>query len=510
MPPDVLLTTPESVEVMLVSRRSEPKRLFAHVQAVIVDELHAFAGDDRGWHLLAVLARVERLAGRELQRVGLSATIGNPGELLGWLVEPSRTDAVVIDAGGARASRVAIAVDHAGSLTGASHAIASRHGEEKRLVFVDSRSRVEQLAAAVRAAGVDTFVSHSSLAADERRRAEAAFAEARDGVIVATSTLELGIDVGDLDRVIQVDAPGTVASFLQRIGRTGRRAGTQRNCLFLATSDDARLRAAAVVQLWSEGFVEPVLPPPAPFHILAQHSVFTSPPLFTVFHGRDDLGRVHETSFHATRGAEPVLLLGGRSWRVTHVDWSRRVAYVEPSTERGRSRWVGGGGALSSAMASAIRRVLAGADPIGAWSERAGAALERIRHDFAWVEDATTAIVRDATGDTRWWTFAGLRANLALAAGVMPLIRADARPDNVSIPVVAGVSRREFYAALGGVDVASLAAEAPVAADAIDGLKFSICLPTELALRTLRQRYADPSALKRAATEPVRWITTAA
>ena len=82
-------------------------------------------------------------------------------------------------------------------------------------------------------------------------------------MIVATSSLELGIDVGDLDRVIQIDAPATVSSFLQRMGRTGRRAGTHANCLFLATTDEALLRAAALVELWRQGYVEPVVPRPS-------------------------------------------------------------------------------------------------------------------------------------------------------------------------------------------------------------------------------------------------------
>lgn len=81
-PPDCLLTTPESLEVMLISRRTDKARLFANLRSVIVDEIHAFAGDDRGWHLLSVLERITRLAGRELQRVGLSATVGNPDQLL--------------------------------------------------------------------------------------------------------------------------------------------------------------------------------------------------------------------------------------------------------------------------------------------------------------------------------------------------------------------------------------------------------------------------------------------
>lgn len=99
--------------------------------------------------------------------------------------------------------------------------ITSLHRGEKRLVFCESRRQVEMLGESLRAKGVTTFLSHASLSMDERRRAEEAFAEARDCVIVSTSTLELGIDVGDLDRVIQIDAPNTVASFLQRLGRTG-------------------------------------------------------------------------------------------------------------------------------------------------------------------------------------------------------------------------------------------------------------------------------------------------
>src|SRR3954469_712247 len=84
-PPDILLTTPESLEAMLVSRRVDHGRFFAGLQAIVVDELHSFAASDRGWHLLGVLARLERLAGRPIQRIGLSATVGNPAEIGRWL-----------------------------------------------------------------------------------------------------------------------------------------------------------------------------------------------------------------------------------------------------------------------------------------------------------------------------------------------------------------------------------------------------------------------------------------
>ena len=117
-----------------------------------------------------------------------------------------------------------LTADWVASDANAAKVIAALHHGEKRLVFADSRARVESIASALRAEGTTVFVSHSSLSRDDRRQAERAFSETRDCVIVATSTLELGIDVGDLDRVIQIGAPATVASLLQRIG-TNRAAG---------------------------------------------------------------------------------------------------------------------------------------------------------------------------------------------------------------------------------------------------------------------------------------------
>src|SRR3954466_2808274 len=269
-PPDCLLTTPESLEAILVSPPPRHDRFFAGVRAVVVDEVHAFARDDRGWHLLALLQRIGRLAGRDLQRGGLSAPVGNEEELLAWLSAGSTRPRRVIRPPAVPEPPPEVQVDYVGHLDNAATVIAALHRGEKRLVFCDSRARVEQLAAELRVRRVETFVSHSSLGLDERRQAERAFAQGRDCVIVATSALELGIDVGDLDRVIQIDAPGAVSSFLQRMGRTGRRPDLARNCLFLATSDGGLLLAAGLVDLWAAGFVEPAVPPPEPLHILAQ------------------------------------------------------------------------------------------------------------------------------------------------------------------------------------------------------------------------------------------------
>jgi len=422
-PPDLLLTTPESLEAIMMSTRVDHAAFFADVRAVVVDELHAFAGDDRGWHLLFLLGRLERLVDRQLQRIGMSATIGNPEELLAWMSQ-GRGGRVV---GPARPpSDGDVTTDYVGSVSNAVSVLSRMFRGERRLVFADSRSRVEEIAQGLQAAGVRTFVSHSSLSAEERRSAEAAFAAEPDCIIVATSTLELGIDVGDLDRVIQVGAPPTIASFLQRMGRTGRRVGSRRNCLFLATNDEELLTALAVIALWHDGVVESVVPPPRPAHIFAQQvmllvlqeggisrpdidawlgaaanevgrvdrlailrhmletevlsesegvigfgprgerefgrrhfgelvAAFTSPMMLIVHHGAAELGTIQPASLPVSGDEKPVLLLGGKSWKVTNIDWPRRRVDVIPVQGGGRSRWLGGGRNLMMWTASPQR-----------------------------------------------------------------------------------------------------------------------------------------------------------
>lgn len=269
-PPDILLTTPESIEGMLISPRVERDAWFGQLRAVVVDELHAFAGDDRGWHLRSLMARLERYAKAPVQRIGLSATVRNPVALLAWFA-PEGDRKVV---GSASVSTDAdVVIDHVGSIENAVIVVSRLHRGRKRLVFCDSRSVAERLGNGLHELGVRTFVSHGSLSAAERKRSEEAFANEKDCVIVATSTLELGIDVGDLDHVLQIDAPSSVSSFLQRMGRTGRRAGSRRNCTFLTLSDKGLKMAMAIVELWRSGWVEDVQPPPAPWGVVAQQAL---------------------------------------------------------------------------------------------------------------------------------------------------------------------------------------------------------------------------------------------
>ena len=578
-PPDLLLTTPESLESMLVSRAVDHHRWFAELQAVVVDEVHAFAGDDRGWHLLAVLERVQRLAGRELQRIGLSATLGNPEELLHWLTSTSRGSGQVVTAGEGP-GEAEVTLDYVGSLANAAVVISRLHRGEKRLVFVDSRARAEQLALALREREVNTFVSHGSLGAGERRRAEEAFREQRDCVIVATSTLELGIDVGDLDRVVQLDAPPTVAAFLQRLGRTGRRAGTKRYALVLATDDDALLRAAAVLLRWAEGYVEPVVAPELPLHIVAQQllalslqesgvgrgtweewlgdpfvlgepsaehaseiadylvangflaedngilgigrqaeasfgqkyfmellSVFTSPPVFSVRHGRDEIGVVPEEVLMARpagyiAGGASGLVLAGRTWAIKHVDWERRVVDVEPADMPGVARWIGSGQPLGAVVARGVREVLVGRDPEGVQlSDRAHQKLSELRAKNAWATPSTTTLVVDDRGRARWWTFAGWKANLWLARMVEGLRTHVATVDDLKIAIDPSTSREDLAGLLATATPESVDIAPWVVDEAVDGLKFSECLPAQLAKTVVAQRLRDATSVAQALGE---------
>lgn len=578
-PPDILLTTPESLEVMLVSRRIDHPRLFGKLRCVVIDEVHAFAGDDRGWHLLYLLERLRRLAGRELQRLGLSATVGNPAALCDWLADGCEGMRMVINPTVENVAQPQVEIDWVGNLSNAAIVISRLHRGEKRLVFCDSRARVEELAMLLRNTGVNTFVSHSCLSLGERTAAEQAFSQGNDCVIVATSTLELGIDVGDLDRVIQIDAPATVASFLQRIGRTGRRAGTLRNCLFLVTKRDAFLQAAALMQLWSEGYVEPIEPPALPFHIFAQQimalalqengttladwsgwlgrrpglrdqslddlnalvqhmvttgilhsdqgilsigesgerqfgrknfmelfSVFVSPPSVKVFHGRQEIGEVHQSTFIMKEEGPCVLTLGGRAWQTTYIDWPRRKAYVEPTELRGRSQWLSTGQLLHFDLCQAMTRVLAREDTPVAFSRRASELMDELREEFAWVEPGRSFLLMYADGTVVWWTFAGRLVNAALGAaltGEAGKIIAD----NLALGFVGVRDPASVKQAIKGV-LANRDAQPLVPLDEafIAELKFGECLPEEARDKELSERYRVVEHLEQVARWPLRDI----
>lgn len=580
-PPDCLLTTPESLEVMLDSPSIDAHRLFRNLQVVVVDEIHAFAGDDRGWHLLSVLERASKLAGREIQRLGLSATVGNPDVLVDWLAgscKGTRDVYLPKEPGGGEAE---VKLDYVGSLENAAVVISRLHRGEKRLVFVDSRARAERLAAELRVLQVTTFVTHSSLSQEQRHQAEEAFTTREDCVIVATSVLELGIDVGNLDRVIQIDSPATVSSLLQRMGRTGRREGTIRNCLFLATKEPALIQAAALIDLWAEGYVEPIEPPPLPYHVLAQQlmalvlqesgigrldwfdwirgvpgfasmsenritqmlssmidrqilwddsgifgmgqegedtfgrrnfmelfSVFMSPPLFTILQGRQEIGYVDQSTFMSKQDGPRILLLGGRAWQVNHIDWARKKAYVEPTDAKGRTRWSGAGQGVEFALAQSIKRVLASDETRDCWSRRATEYIIEIRHEYPWLQSDSTVAIQPGNGAVQWWTFGGHRANATLANELTRICGHKVSHDSFFLEFPVDHKMQDTEIAINELREQAPADMLPeVDEAAIDGLKFSECLPLELALEMLSHRLQDTESTAYVLREPTVHVT---
>lgn len=266
-PAELVLTTPESLEVMLDSESVPTLRLFRHLRYVVIDEIHALAQCDRGAHLLCVLERIRRYSELDFQRIGLSATVGNPHVMLAWLQGSSGNPSCLVDPPRqASSKKIAIlAAQEPGEVEAL--ALAAAKGT-KSLLFCESRRLAERIAGNLGRSGGPVFVHHSSLSRHERESSEREFAQGTEACIVCTSTMELGIDVGDLDKVLQINAPATVSSFLQRLGRTGRRSGTTSNTSFFVENDEAFLQALAVVELAKEGWVEAVQPSRRAWHIM--------------------------------------------------------------------------------------------------------------------------------------------------------------------------------------------------------------------------------------------------
>ena len=256
-PTDLLMTTPESLEVMLISSRVDKGRIFGDWRVVIIDEIHALAGTDRGAHLLSVLERLARYTRHDVQRIGLSATVGNPVAILKWLQGTSKRPGRIVDPPRQPNRRQLLVLQREDLAALAQEAARRAHGK-KSLFFCQSRSTTEAVAEHMRRAGTTVFVHHSAVSREERQIAEERFHHGTDACIVCTSTLELGIDVGDLDGVLQAEAPDTVSSFLQRMGRTGRRAGQAANTTFFCETTEGVLQAIALIELAKSGWVESI------------------------------------------------------------------------------------------------------------------------------------------------------------------------------------------------------------------------------------------------------------
>lgn len=281
--PHIIVTTPESLYILLGAESG--RKMLSTVRTVIVDEIHAMAPDKRGTHLALTLERLQALAGRRLNRIGLSAT-QKPIDLVArFLVGADESEpCTIVDAGHVRKRDLAIEVPPAPLEAVMSTEVWSQvydrvakliEQHRTTLVFVNTRRLAERAARHLSERLGDERVTahHGSMARDKRLDAEQRLKRGELKALVATASLELGIDIGDVDLVVQLGSTRTIATFLQRVGRAGHSvAGTPKGRLF-PTSRDELIAAVAMFDSVRRGELDHVTIPEAPRDVLAQQIV---------------------------------------------------------------------------------------------------------------------------------------------------------------------------------------------------------------------------------------------
>jgi ATP-dependent Lhr-like helicase len=302
----VLQITPESLESFLINKNTELVRLLGDLRFIIIDEIHAFMGSERGCQVLCQLARLSRYTQNQPRRIGLSATLGDYSLAEDWLGAGTELPVITPEIkGGQRKVQLSLAHFFVTEEPLLSPSDKGRRMEEKInispyyryifdnskarkcLIFANNRAEIESVIANLRqiaeAEGLPDIyhVHHGSISAALREEAEEAMRDANPAVTAATVTLELGIDIGQLERVIQLESPLSVASFLQRLGRSGRR-GAAADMQFICAEEELSpeeslpqqipwqlLQAIAIIQLYlEERWIEPIQPLHYPLSLL--------------------------------------------------------------------------------------------------------------------------------------------------------------------------------------------------------------------------------------------------
>lgn len=449
-PRGVLQITPEALEGLLMNRAGDARRMFQELEFIVIDELHAFMGTDRGLQLQCQLVRIDRLVKRKIRRIGLSATINDYTAACTWLDAGSKLGTSLIESAvGGR--KLNLAMQHYTLPVSPEskeketqllyNYLYQQVKGQKSLVFTNSRMESEITANALSEIAAQNrapecfYVHHGSVSKALREEAETALKDdEKQAVAIATRTLELGIDLGSLDRVVQLGAPYSCSSFVQRLGRTGRR-GTPAVMRFITKSSLENevefdsvpwelIQNIAIVQLYlEERWVEPfyhkrcpysvlfhqllsalmqkeqsakelarnVLTLPAFEHIplsdslelmkymlsqemiektenggllpglkgerLTNHysflSVFADTSGWRVVYMQREIGEIDTIP-----EVDAVIVLAGKSWRVSEIDEQRKKAYVVPAKGKAKSKWSSGGVEIHDRIVQRMQKVL--------------------------------------------------------------------------------------------------------------------------------------------------------
>lgn len=281
-PNGIVLITPESLEAMFVNKPYNVKQLFSNLKYVVIDEIHSFIGTDRGIQLKSILSRLQKVNSKSFSIVGLSATIGDYDEAKKFTGDVLKTK---------------VLLDRTAKEINALFRYFKNKKEElplellkdlyietkdnKVLIFPNSRGRAEEVAVKLRkisdrVKGHPNYFSHHSSVDREVREYVEYFAKnnnRKNFCISCTSTLELGIDIGTVDEVVQIDATHSIASLIQRVGRSGRKEGESSNLYLYATNEWSLLQSIACWLLYKEGFIEPPQKNEKPYDILVHQAL---------------------------------------------------------------------------------------------------------------------------------------------------------------------------------------------------------------------------------------------
>jgi len=263
--PDVLVTTPETLQIMLGGRRL--RELLRHVRHVVVDEVHELVDTDRGAQLSVGLTRLDRLADGRVQRIALSATVGNPEAVAEYL----GPDTMVVSSGEEKDVDVEVRYTPGADISTDVDAIHQLVKDTYSLIFVNTRDTAEVMGAAFRRLHPEfrVEVHHGSLSKERRIEAETRFKNREISALICTSSLELGIDIGHVELVVQYSSPRQVSRILQRVGRAGHGLGRVSRGVVLTSDPLEALEAIALKEALEEGWVEPSVPRENPLVVLA-------------------------------------------------------------------------------------------------------------------------------------------------------------------------------------------------------------------------------------------------
>jgi ATP-dependent Lhr-like helicase len=337
-PPSFVVTTPESLYLLVTAARS--REMLRTVHTVIVDEIHAVARDKRGAHLALTLERLEALADTRPARVGLSAT-QRPIETVGRLLVGDRSLPAIVDGGHQRALDLGLelpdgeleAVTSAEQMSDVIDRIAHHVAEHRTtIVFVNTRRLAERLAHQLGTRLGDDVVAahHGSLSKDRRHRVESRLRAGELRALVATASLELGIDIGPVELVCQVGSPRSIATFLQRVGRSNHsRAGTPKGRLYPLTRDEL-VECSALLAAVRAGRLDTLTLPRQPLDILAQQIVaetaaqeWTTDSLYACFRRAAPYHGLTREEFDATLALVSDGIETGRGTRGAYVHHDR-------------------------------------------------------------------------------------------------------------------------------------------------------------------------------------------